>query len=367
MFCTAILTLLAIEPQPDGQPKPLRWGVTPPALQVSQWITKRPPAMPGPQTDGAEHLFVVHFWSMRDEHSRGWMPHLAQLHKEFAAQRVAIIAISNEDPDDLTNYMSQWKEPLPYAVAADDENHSSETWLAEVAAFPWTFVLDRAGKVIWSGDSMWQLRDILADAVEGKYTLTTARKRVDAVKKIEQLNSAMKDAMENGDIEAVQRIADRIIAADPARIEGYTMKRALLRRLARRERGDESSLREMSKMFEAMRAASWDSSAGLAELIEWQASEPDVRLRDPALVLRCVRRLAELTRGKDPFALEKLARAQYELGWHAEAIASQRAAARLIAWDPDGQFEATLAYYERVQRTASQASSRPAASSRAAE
>lgn len=351
-FVLFVAGSLMAQSQP-AEPKALRWGSIPPPLKVSGWATHRPKSLPGPQTDGNEHIFVVYFWSMRDEVSRQAIPFLAQLQATYANDRVAVIALSNEDLNDLTNGVSRPAE-IPYAVAADAENQTTEAWLADVSGFPWAFVLDRSGRILWSGDRLWDLRDAVAGAVKGSYTLAAARKKIDAGRNIENLTGALNDAMGNGDMEAVLRVADRIIDADPSRSESYGMKRSLLKRLGKTEK--------MPALNGAMRRAMWDSAAGLAELIDWQWAETDLKHRDPALMRRCAERLVELTDRKDPFAWSMLARVLHELGLHDDAIAAQSLAADYIKWDPEKSFAAMLDYYRRVKRAAGEAASRPTGS-----
>src|SRR5262245_57989476 len=132
------------QPAPPAPPK---IGDMVPAMQVAAWIPSRPPGMPGPQVEGRENIFVVHFWAGHDAASRHAMPYLAQLHSDLVKRHVVVIALSNEDSEELAGLAERLK--LPYWIAADSENQTTESWLGEVTAFPWTYVVDTSGRIIW--------------------------------------------------------------------------------------------------------------------------------------------------------------------------------------------------------------------------
>src|SRR5215470_11823394 len=99
-----VLLLLSLLCQTQSQPAgltPLKIGDPAPAMQVAAWIPRQPPALPGPQVEGREAIFVVHFWAAHDGASRHNMPYLAQMHADLAKRHVVIIALSNEDAEEL--------------------------------------------------------------------------------------------------------------------------------------------------------------------------------------------------------------------------------------------------------------------------
>ncbi len=72
------------------------------------------------------------------------LPHLSQIQKEFKG-RVKIILISNEAEDRLKKFIAA-RTPFDFAVVADSENKF--TTLFQPPSYPYTLVLDAAGKII---------------------------------------------------------------------------------------------------------------------------------------------------------------------------------------------------------------------------
>ena len=334
---------------------------------MNVWIPRQPAALPGPQVEGRESLFIIHFWSPAEPDTRAALGRLAQLHRRFASRRVSIIAVTNDDAEPVAALAHRLE--LPFTLATDDDNNTSEAWLGDEPAFPYSFLVDAGGRVIWMGSSTAELAQLVGEALDGAYNLAAARQRAAAEQKISEITGTLEGVQAAGDLRAALRVADRIIAVDPTRIESYTFKRSLAVQYGRPA--------DVAAADEAMRAALWGSAAGLEALLDAQWSERSIARRDPALRLRCARRLVDLTRRQDPFALHELARVEHEVGHVSEAVRAMERACELIAVDAEGEFKERLEYLRKVHsagatlvpasRPADAPATRPAASAPAAD
>ncbi|MEE8169606.1 MAG: hypothetical protein V3T70_03580 [Phycisphaerae bacterium] len=337
--------LVCAAPPDDGEPHRLRIGDEPPRLMLSHWITPPPRAVPGMRLGLERPVIVVHFWSTMDDAGLEQAPMLAQLMVAHPDDLV-VIAVSNDDPGRLERFTSS-EFPFPYYVARDADGDSTDAWLYDVDPFPWSFVIDRRGRIIWMGESGWALREIVGRVIAGTYDFAAARRGVENEQKIEQLEGELRKALQRGDEEALVAAADRIIAVDPTRIDGYDVKRLVLQRIA-------APQHERRAFFETMRDAMRDSPAGLQRMLVWMWRNPSQAEREPDLMLQCAERMVALSGGEDPFALLELARIRHELGHLDAAVRQQAAAVAKIRMDLNGEFAAKLAYYRRLQEAARQ-------------
>ncbi len=96
------------------------------------------------------------------------MPAMASLYEEFSDQGLAMVAVSNEDPEVVRQFLEE--HPYPFTILLDPED--TLTLRLEVMALPTTFIVDRQGRIAlqqlgsydWDSPGMIdQFRPFLAD------------------------------------------------------------------------------------------------------------------------------------------------------------------------------------------------------------
>ncbi len=96
------------------------------------------------------------------------MPAMASLYQEFSDQGLAMVAVSNEDPDVVRQFLEE--HPYPFTILLDPEDTLSLR--LKVIALPTTFIVDRQGRIAfqqlgsygWDSPAMIeQFRPLLAD------------------------------------------------------------------------------------------------------------------------------------------------------------------------------------------------------------
>ncbi len=96
------------------------------------------------------------------------MPAMASLYQEFSDQGLAMVAISNEDPELVRQFLEE--HPYPFTILLDPEDTLSQR--LDVRALPTTLIVDRQGRIAlqqlgsydWDSPGMIdQFRPFLAD------------------------------------------------------------------------------------------------------------------------------------------------------------------------------------------------------------
>ncbi len=96
------------------------------------------------------------------------MPFMTTLYQEFSDQGLAMVAVSNEDPEVVRGFLEE--HPYPFTILLDPEDTLSLRW--DIMALPTTFIVDRQGRVAlrqlgayyWDSPAMIeQFRQLLAD------------------------------------------------------------------------------------------------------------------------------------------------------------------------------------------------------------
>jgi len=96
------------------------------------------------------------------------MPAMASLYQEYSDQGLAMVAVSNEDPEVVRGFLEE--HPYPFKILLDPEDTLSPQ--LNIKALPTTFIVDRQGRIAlqqlgsyaWDSPAMIeQFRTLLAD------------------------------------------------------------------------------------------------------------------------------------------------------------------------------------------------------------
>jgi len=127
-------------------------GDTLPPLHVTDWILGEPTDV-GTWGDGK--VYVLEFWGTWCSPCIEVIPHLTALQETYRDQELVVIGYSWEDAETLRSFVKQMGPQMQYVVVGDTEEKTVGL-LSEAGAiqgFPYSFLVDAAGKIAWHGNS----------------------------------------------------------------------------------------------------------------------------------------------------------------------------------------------------------------------
>ncbi|MCQ8103320.1 TlpA family protein disulfide reductase [Methylomonas sp. SURF-2] len=102
---------------------------------------------------------LVTFWATDCPGCIEEIPHLIELHGQYSAQGLNIIAVAmSYDPPNHVVAMAESKQ-LPYAVALDPGGALAQQF-GNVQLTPTTFLIDREGRIVLQKVGVFELRDM---------------------------------------------------------------------------------------------------------------------------------------------------------------------------------------------------------------
>jgi thiol-disulfide isomerase/thioredoxin len=331
---TLALTLTA-SAAPEGETKRLSIGDPAPPLAV-KWIKGEPIAALG---NGS--VTVVDFWATWCGPCRASIPHMSEIQKQYADQKVNVVGVSvwekspsavapfvqerdqNETAGDEMDYRVAMDDvpPLPSGVkegSRDAASHASkgkmaETWMqaAELQGIPSVFIVDRQGMIAWIGHPMNGMDEALAQIAGGTWNIEEAKA------------SAAKEAK-----------AEAVLAEIQAKLSQGDIDEAL--DLAREHVGS-----TLADHPQGLNGIAWI-------IVDPSRKDGKIEKDDLELARSAAERANELTKGQDPSVLDTLARVHFVSGDVKRAAELQRAAVELTKGDAREALERTLAEYEQA-------------------
>ncbi len=204
-------------------------GDTAPALEISTWIK-------GDAVDLAKGLnknvYVIEFWATWCPPCIMSIPHLTEIQKRYRDKNVVVVAITDEPPPLVTQFVRQQGDKMGFTVACDKGQKTTGSYLfaAGQTGIPVTFIVNRKGKIAWIG-SPFDMDRVLEEVVAGRYDIEKAKAQAKAEEKFygKQLNELMQ-AVEGGKWDTCVTIGRDI--ADPNSELSRDLRSQVLSRVA---------------------------------------------------------------------------------------------------------------------------------------
>ncbi|MFZ7110079.1 MAG: redoxin domain-containing protein [Desulfatiglandales bacterium] len=298
----------------------LNVGDKAPALDGITWLKGEAPAFEKQYT-------VVEFWATWCGACRGEIPRLTRLQK-FYEDSVAIVGLSDESQDKITQYLEQMGNSMDYGVGKVPKE-LREQYMKGVGGIPHAFMVNPEGVVIWSGHPR-DLEEILEKALSG--TLD-----VEKMRQIAGLERHLKETLNKGNLVNIGQAADALLSVDPSNERALRVQAVVARR-----QNDVAAFRIVYDRIDVKTLGSEK-----ANRLAWSlVTEKDLAFR----YMKAAMKLAAYSVKEEPdngnYA-NTYARVQYCLGNLNEALKWQKKAVDL---DPgEKSYKTTLQYYEEIR------------------
>lgn len=104
----------------------------------------------GKQPDLTGKPLLVEFWATWCPPCRTSIPHLNQIYAKYKARGLQIVGITDENEATVKKFQKQI--PMDYSVAINTPGSIYEQF--GVQAIPTAFLVDKSGKIVWTGHPM---------------------------------------------------------------------------------------------------------------------------------------------------------------------------------------------------------------------
>lgn len=368
-------------------------------LHISDWVKGKPVKLADLKD---KQIAVVEFWATWCPPCRESIPHLTKLQKQF--KDVVFIGVSDEDSATVKKFVVKMGDQMDYTVAVDEDEKTADGYMKAfgINGIPHAFIVNKEGKIVWSGHPMDHLDQALEEIQSGKYDLEKAKKRSVAREKLDQFLELASTDDQNpqldklgAEIEALDREVGGI---EP----GQKFDAAKVRKMIRYQKAindyqrsvvagasqetldklgqqvaavapedfnladfkeDMATRQKFMEYYKAVvSGADKDKTAKLAQELSQMKSkngaamdqmawailtDDQIQDRDIPLALKLAKAAVDASKAKEPSALDTYARALFDSGNAREAAAWQRKAVAAATSDEmRGDLEASLKKYE---------------------
>ncbi len=198
-------------------PSPARAGeIGDPAapLQILKWVKGNPVDLAAGK---GKNIYVIEFWATWCGPCKASIPHLTKIQQQFKDKGVIIVGISDEAPEDVEPFVTEMGSKMDYTVAVDKEGKTGEGYMQAfgIDGIPHAFVVGKEGHILWEGHPMDKLDLVLAQVVEGKFDVATAKKESAERKSRENVQALIQAynflVRKSGEKDIIKLIRDRIV------------------------------------------------------------------------------------------------------------------------------------------------------------
>lgn len=371
LIATCLLVAAAWSPLVSAQE--LTLGSKAPKLELKKFIK-------GEEVKGFEKgkIYVVEMWATWCGPCKTTIPHLTELQKKYKDVTIIGVAILEEDPDAVADFVEEMGKKMDYRVALDlvpeggdpTDGKVVKNWMqpSEQEGIPTAFIINGESKIAWIGHP-GQLEEPLDQIVDGKWDLVAAVQKMAEAKAVQaeamkvqkkmaatfgRLQKLFREFSEEGDPKELLTELDAAAKEIPDKSDIFQMFRFQVLSLAKGTADDAVELG--NKIIESEQG----DDAELLSNIAWFIVDPGRDSKaDPKLLklaLKAAIKADNLANKEEPSIADTLAKAYFDNGEIAKAVKTQERVLELAdgsrgAANPD--FKKRLRQYKKALEAAS--------------
>lgn len=163
----------------------LELGSQAPEIKIAEWVQGEGAAA---VASGKNGITVLEFWSSWCPACREAVSHMSDIQAKFEKEGVTVIAISDQNPEEVRDFVKEMGDKMTYPVAIDDNEQTNRAYMEAfgVDTIPHTFIIGKQGQILWHGNPLSNLEEILDEIVSGNYDLEVAVQQAQAEKDCEK-------------------------------------------------------------------------------------------------------------------------------------------------------------------------------------
>lgn len=313
----------------------LKVGDKAPAMKIGAWVKGEVV-----KEFSKDRVYVVEFWATWCGPCKRSIPHLTELQAKHK-DKLTIIGVSvwentagsgmSQDAVEkkVRDFVTAQGAAMEYTVAVDDAtSEMARTWLAAAGmnGIPAAFVIGKDGLVNWIGNPLTpDFDEALSKILDGSFDVKAeARKRAEEAARVERFNAAMARVstfQQEGKIkEAIESLEASMKDENDPQVKGALIRYKFNLLLM----SDEPAAYALGR--ELLAGELKDAADELAQIGELISMTETLKTPDLALAASMGERASEVTQGKNPTILHRLASIYAKKGDYQKAIDSQKAA-----------------------------------------
>lgn len=312
----------------------LKVGDPAPDLTISTWVNGDPITE---FQDG--QVYVVEFWATWCKPCVDAFPHLTKLQKEYD-DKATIIGVNiwerakgKARTDMVSDFVRKQGDRMGYTVAIETETSMAENWMTAAGrrGIPSAFIVDQAGKIAWMGHPMG-MDGPLAQIVAGNYDMGSAAeaaaKKAANEAKAQAIMTEVNALWENDQKALALDKLDEIVELDAEQYGVYAVNKLEMLMVSPELQDIPAAHAYAARLRDSLAKDNAQVLNGAAWML-LTAEEGT----NPELARSIAERANMLAKGKDASILDTLAKAHFDTGDKAGAIAMQTKAIELAEDD----------------------------------
>lgn len=322
--------------------EPIQIGVQAPPLENVVWIKGEP------VNEWAKgHVYLVDFWAPWCAPCIKLMPHNAELAKKHEGSLTVVAVAVWEQPDSETPdaYVQRVGDDMPFVVANDATGHINQTWMEPlgVEGIPHVVLIDKQGRIAWSGHPMSGMDKALDAILDGSYDTDAAAAKANAAAELQAralpIMQEANELAEAGEWDKALAKVDELIEMGFEPL-GMTLTRFQVMLMQLNDAPGAYAFLEKTA-FGTLN----DDADALSQIAWFLADAPQLPARDLDLAKRIATRADALKESKDAVAVFTLGRIAAAQNLRDEAISMYEKAVALADADMKTQLQAALEEY----------------------